>query len=100
MIGNAISQLTGNHISGNVIGMVLLFAALTCRLVKPEKVRPAAKFLLGTMALFFVPFGVGLMVSYETILQNFWPIVISVGISTILVLLVCGWTFQSLNRKA
>lgn len=96
--GNALSALTGHYISGNVIGLVLLFAALTLRIVPADRVRPAAKFLLGTMALFFVPFGVGLMVSYEVILGHLWAILISAVVSTAVVLLATGHTFQLLNR--
>ena len=81
--------------SGNIIGMILLFAALCLRWV-----RPAARFLLGAMALFFVPYGVGLMDSYRVILENLWAILVSGIVSTILVLIVAGQTFQSLNRRA
>ena len=97
LIGNALSILTGGYVSGNIIGMILLFAALC---IKAETVRPAAKFLLGAMALFFVPYGVGLMDSYRVILDNLWAIVISGIVSTIVVLLVTGQTFQSLNRRS
>ena len=97
LIGNALSILTGGYVSGNIIGMILLFAALCMRWVKAETVRPAAKFLL---ALFFVPYGVGLMDSYRVILDNLWAIVISGIVSTIVVLLVTGQTFQSLNRRS
>ena len=59
-----------------------------------------ARFLLGAMALFFIPYGVGLMVSYEVLLDNFWAIVISGGVSTMLVLVCVGRVFQKLNKKA
>lgn len=99
LIGNGISLATGNYVSGNIIGMILLFAALCMKWVKAETVRPAARFLLGAMALFFVPYGVGLMDSYRVILDNLWAIVVSGVVSTIIVLLVTGWTFQSLHRR-
>lgn len=99
LIGNGLSQITGSYVSGNVIGMILLFAALCLRWVKAETVRPAARFLLGAMALFFVPYGVGLMDSYRVILDNLWAIVISGILSTGIVLIVTGKTFQSLNRS-
>ncbi len=99
LLGNALSLAAGGCVSGNVIGMLLLFAALCLRWVDPGRIRPAARFLLGTMALFFVPYGVGLMVSYRVILDNLWPIVIAAAVSTVVVLLVSGWTFQSLNRR-
>ena len=100
LIGNALSLLTGGYVSGNIIGMILLFAALCLRWVRAETVRPAARFLLGAMALFFVPYGVGLMDSYRVILENLWAILVSGIVSTILVLIVAGQTFQSLNRRA
>ena len=89
LAGNALSLLTGGYVSGNIIGMILLFASLCLRWVPAERVRPAARFLLGAMALFFVPYGVGLMDSYRVILENLWAIVF-----------VTGKTFQSLNRRA
>ena len=92
LIGNALSLITGGYVSGNIIGMILLFAALCLRWVRAETVRPAARFLLGAMALFFVPYGV--------ILENLWAILVSGIVSTILVLIVAGQTFQSLNRRA
>lgn len=100
LIGNALSLLTGGYVSGNIIGMILLFAALCLHWVRAETVRPAARFLLGAMALFFVPYGVGLMDSYRVILENLWAILVSGIVSTILVLIVAGQTFQSLNRRA
>lgn len=100
LAGNALSLATGGYVSGNIIGMILLFASLCLRWVPADRVRPAARFLLGSMALFFVPYGVGLMDSYRVILDNLWAIVISGIVSTIVVLLVTGQTFQSLNRRS
>lgn len=99
LVGNALSLLTGGYISGNIIGLILLFASLCLHWVKAETIRPAARFLLGAMALFFVPYGVGLMDSYRVILENLWAILVSGIVSTILVLFVTGKTFQSLNRR-
>ena len=44
-LGNLLSLLTGGYVSGNVIGMLLLYAALHFRVVKAEKVAPTAKLL-------------------------------------------------------
>lgn len=98
-IGNLLSRATGGYVSGNIVGMILLFAALSLRWVKAETVRPAARFLLGSMALFFVPYGVGLMESYRVIADNLWTIVVSGMASTVIVLYVAGCTYQSMNRK-
>ena len=98
LIGNGLSRLTGGVVSGNVIGMMLLFGALCLRWVKAETVRPAARFLLGAMALFFVPYGVGLMDSFGVIVENLWAIVVSGILSTASGLGRCGRIFQRLNR--
>lgn len=99
LVGQALSRLTGGFVSGNIIGMVLLFAALSLRWVNPETVRPAARFLLGSMALFFVPYGVGLIDSYHVILDNLWTIVVAAVVSTVAVLYITGRTYQFINRK-
>ena len=70
------------------------------RPVRAETVRPAARFLLGAMALFFALLRVGLMDPTGVILENLWAILVSGIVSTILVLIVAGQTFQSLNRRA
>lgn len=102
VLGNLLSFLIGGYISGNVLGMIILFVALKLHLVNAETVRPTAKFLLGSMALFFIPYGVGLMESYTVILAHIWAIVAAAVLSTIVVLLVTGHTFQwiaKLKRK-
>lgn len=98
-IGNLISMLIGGYVSGNIIGMMLLYAALHFRVVKAVSVAPAAKFLLGIMALFFVPFGVGLMVSYDTIVEHLAAVCVAGAVSTVLVIAVTGAVFQKMNRR-
>jgi holin-like protein len=98
LVGNMLSTVIDGYISGNIIGMLLLFVLLCSGVVKGETVRPAAKFLLGTMALFFVPFGVGLIDSYEVIMDNAVAIVIATVVSTFAVIIAVGWVFQLLNR--
>lgn len=98
LVGNLVSMLLDGYVSGNVLGMLILFAVLKLGLVKAETVRPVAKFLLGTMALFFIPFGVGLIESYEVLLENIRAIVIAAVLSTIVVLLTTGHLFQWVAR--
>jgi holin-like protein len=99
VVGNAVSYLIDGYVSGNIIGMLLMFICLKFKVFNPEAVRPVAKFLLGTIALFFVPFGVGLMVSYREILDNTAAIVVATVVSTIAVIVGAGWVFQLLNRS-
>ena len=99
LAGNVVSSLTGNIVSGNVLGMLMLFAALKLRAVDPETVRPTAKFLTSNMALCFVPFGVGLIISYRAIADNVWAIAVAAVVSTVLVLVSTGHTMQWLYKN-
>jgi holin-like protein len=100
LAGNALSKVINGYISGNIIGMLLLFVLLCLGVVKADTVRPAAKFLLGTMALFFIPFGVGLIDSYEVIMDNILAISVATIVSTFGVVAVVGWVFQLVNKRS
>ena len=99
LVGNALSALADNYISGNIIGMMLMFVALKTGLFSTDSVRPVAKFLLGTMALFFVPFGVGIVNSFDLIADNALAITTATVVSTFAVIVATGWTMQYLNRR-
>lgn len=97
-IGNLISLAINGFVSGNIIGMLLLYAMLHFRLIKADRVAPTAKFLLGIMAIFFVPFGVGLMESYTTLASNLSAIVISCAISTLAVIATVALVYIKLRK--
>lgn len=97
-VGNLISTLMGGYVSGNIIGMLLLYATLHFKVVKAETVAPVAKFLLATMALFFVPFGVGLMESYGVISHHWVAITIAATISTLAVIAVTAFVYIKLRK--
>lgn len=99
LVGNTISFFINNYVSGNVIGMVLMYLALKYKFFEADTVRPVAKFLLGIMGVFFVPYGVGLLDSYDVALDNIWGILTIIIIATPLVLVCSGYAFQILNRK-
>jgi len=46
---------------GNVVGMLLLLALLSCRVLQPKHIQEGANLLLSHMSFFFIPFAVGLM---------------------------------------
>ena len=48
---------------------------------------------------FFVPFGVGLMVSYRAIADNLPAIVVASVVSTALVIAVIGLVYQKMNKR-
>jgi len=89
-LGNLISYITKLPLSGSIIAMLLLVAALELKLVKTTDIKDVANFLLNNMAMFFIPAGVGLMCHYHVLKQEWMPISVAIVVSALLVLTVVG----------
>jgi holin-like protein len=97
-IGELMVWLTGITIPSSILGMLLLAALLEMRLIKLEWVKGMADFLISNMGFFFVPPGVALMLYLDLIKAELVPIVVATVVSTVLVLIVTGWTHQLFKR--
>lgn len=97
-LGTAISTLIGGFIPGSVCGMMLLFAALCAKVVKPESVRSVSLALTQNMAVLFVPAGVGIMAHYGIIAENWVAITTITVVITLLVLISVGSIVQLLDK--
>lgn len=98
-LGELAAWLLNGFIPGCVIGMILLFGALCLKIVKPEQVRPVARFLSDNMAFFFVPAGVGIINSME-ILSRYWQAVLTASaVSTVAVIIVVALIQQWFEKK-
>ncbi len=86
-------------VPGPVFGMVILLAGLMIRGKVPESLRLTGEGLLRYLTLLFVPAGVGLMVHFQLIGQDLWPILITLVLSTALTLAVTTWVLDRLNRR-
>ncbi len=96
-VGELIVWLTGIAIPSSIIGMLLLAALLQTKVVKEEWVKGVSDFLISNMGFFFVPPGVALMLYLDIIKAEFIPIAVATVVSTVLVLIVTGWTHQKLK---
>lgn len=98
-VGELFVMLTGVKFPSSIIGMILLCTLLKIGVVKYEKIKGMANFLISNMGFFFIPPGIALMLYFDIIKVQFWPIVISAFVSTIIVIAVTGWVYQLTNRK-
>ena len=99
-VGEIIVWLTDISIPSSIIGMLFLVALLQMKVVKVDWVKEISDFLISNIGFFFVPPGVALMLYFDLVKAEFWPIAIATLISTVLVLVVTGWTHQYMkNRK-
>ena len=100
LLGCVVSALTGNFIPGSVVGMLLLFGALSAGWLRPWRMKRAAGFLLDNMMLFFIPVGVGLIASYSLVSKYLAAILVASIVSTVLVIVVVGMIEQKARRQA
>ena len=91
-VGEFMTWLTG------IIGMLLLTFLLKVKVIKLEWVETISNFLVKNMGFFFVPPGVALMLYFDIIGKEIVPIVLATTLSTMLVLVVTGWT-HIMTRK-
>lgn len=96
--GDFIVWLTGVALPGSIIGMLLLTALLQMGWVKLDWIKGISDFLVSNLGFFFVPPGVALMLYFDVIAAEFWPIVIATVVSTVLVLVITGRVYQWIRR--
>lgn len=97
-LGELLVFFTGIKLPSSIIGMLFLTLFLKLSWIKLEWIQGMSDFLVANLGFFFIPPGVALMLYFDIIAAQFWPIVIATLISTILVLVVTGWVHQ-LTRK-
>ena len=78
--------------------MLLLTLFLKLGWIKLQWVQGLSDFLVANLGFFFVPPGVALMLYFDVIAAEFWPIVIATIVSTALVLVVTGWVHQIVRK--
>ena len=97
-LGHLVAWAAGIDFPGSIIGMLLMAAGLQMGIIRLDSVKEASDALISNMALFFVPNGVALMLYFDIIKAEFWPIVIATLVSTLVVLAATGWTYQLVRR--
>ena len=98
-LGELIVFLTGIKLPSSIIGMLLLTLFLKVGWVKLKWVQGLSDFLVANLGFFFVPSGVALMLYFDVIEAEFWPIIVATVVSTVLVLIVTGWVHQLVRKS-
>lgn len=92
-------------VPGPVMGMILLFVTLLIRRKTPESLNTAASTLLSHLSLLFIPAGVGMMVHFERIGNEWLPISLAIILSaaitivaTALIMLGCHYLLEKSGK--
>lgn len=96
-VGELIVMYTGMPVPGPVVGMVLLLIGLIVNGGVPEVLRQPSEALLKHLALLFVPAGVGVMLHFGLLKDDWLAISVALVVSTALAILI---TTLILNRSA
>jgi holin-like protein len=86
LAGSAVVELAHLPIPGSIVGMVLLTIALYRGYVSLQAVEPSAGVLVKHMAFFFVPPGVGLILYFDLLKDEWLAITLAGVIGTFAVL--------------
>jgi holin-like protein len=97
--GEVTSYALGLPVPGPVVGMLLLFVALRMRDRVPESIGVAADALAKHLSLLFVPAGVGVMMYFERLADEWLPILAALLVSTVLAMAVAARIFEALARR-
>ena len=99
LAGEAIALYFALPIPGPVIGMALLFATLTLRGGVSDSLRTTAQNLLQHLSLLFVPAGVGVMLHFQRMADEWLPIAIALVTSTFVALAATALILNFMTRR-
>ena len=98
--GEVIHHFIPLPIPASIYGMVILFTLLELGIVKPVHIKETCNLLIQAMPLMFIPAGVGLLEKWGYISNIWWPVMITLAISTLVVMAISGWVTQLVNRHS
>lgn len=99
LVGEALQRIIPLPIPASVYGIVLLFSALSFKLVKLEQVKEAGGFLTSILPLLFVSPAVGILENWALIKDALLPIVLLVLASTVITFAISGKITQVMMQK-
>lgn len=98
-LGEVLVRLLGLPVPGPVVGMLLLFVALRAKGRAPAAIDGAATGLLQHLSLLFVPAGVGVMLHFGRLADEWAALVVALVASTLLAVGATALTMRALLRR-
>ncbi|MCX7552396.1 CidA/LrgA family protein [Marinicella sp. S1101] len=95
-VGKWLMQSLDWPIPGSVVGMMLLFISLVLLPKPPAALVQSSKFLLRHLGLLFVPAGVGIMLLYDLVADEWLAMLVSMVLSTFVSLVFTAYLMQAM----
>jgi len=99
LIGEVIARGLDLPVPGPVIGMALLFVALSLRKGPDASLQTTAQTLLSHLSLLFVPAGVGIVVHLARVADEWPALLAALIVSTFVSMAVTALVMKALARK-
>lgn len=99
LAGELATQALNMPVPGPVLGMVFLFSFLVMRGSIPDDLAGVADNLLRYLSLLFVPAGVGVMLHFQLLGNDWLPISVALVVSTVLTVGVTALMMTWLSPK-
>ena len=100
VLGRVISMLLPVEFPSSIIGLLLLFVALSSGMLKQKYVEKACEQLNRHIGILFVPAGVALMGYFELVQQNLVALIMAGLVGTVAIFFTVGHTYCYLNRAS
>ena len=100
ILGRGVSLLLPVEFPSGIIGLLLLFIALSSGILKQKYVEKVCLQLNRHIGILFVPAGVALMGYFDLVQQNLLPLIMASFIGTVVIFLTVGHTYCYLNRAS
>ncbi|KAA0965454.1 CidA/LrgA family holin-like protein [Sporosarcina sp. ANT_H38] len=100
LLGNWLQDLLHLPLTGSIIGLLLLLAALSLKLFRLEWIESGSYFLLSYLPLYFIPATVGVMEYGHVFTGKGFLLIPITMISTFLTMWISSYTSQALAKKS
>ncbi|MEM9733970.1 MAG: CidA/LrgA family protein [Pseudomonadota bacterium] len=98
LAGETLARSLGLPVPGPVVGMVFLFIYLAIRGQVPGDLSRVGDGLLKHLSLLFVPAGVGVMLHFRLLGDDWLPIALALVVSTVVTIIITAWLMARLNK--
>lgn len=98
-LGEVFIFLTKLPLPPSVVGLLILFFALQTGVVQLATVQKLAKTLLDYLVLLVIPACISMIQYLDVIRDEFWVLVVATTLSTFLVLITTGKSYEWLRSK-
>ena len=98
LLGEVLVRSFKLPIPGPVVGMSFLFITLVMYKRVPLALETASTALLSHLSLLFIPAGVGLMLYFDALTQEWLPILVTLIASTLISMAIIALTMQGLMQ--